>query len=115
MSEGDTLRLSDIFDHIDYVSGAVAGKSFAEFAADRELYQSVAFSLQVIGEASNNLSNQARDKAAEVPWPKIIALRNRIVHGYFSLELSEIWRIATKDAPHLKTQLMAAGLTPPPA
>jgi uncharacterized protein with HEPN domain len=81
---------------------------------DRQLHQSVAFSLQVIGEAANNLSADAKARAVGVPWPKIVALRNRIVHGYFALELAEIWRIATTDAPRLKSDLQAAGLLPTP-
>jgi uncharacterized protein with HEPN domain len=85
-----------------------------QFLIDRQLYQSVAFSLQVIGEAANNLSSDAKAKASAVPWPKVVALRHRIVHGYFALELTEIWRIATTDAPKLKSDLQAAGLLPAP-
>ena len=111
MSEkGDALRLADIIDQIDFVSNSIAGKTLDDFLADRQLHQSVAFSLQVIGEAANNLSADAKAKANAVPWPKIVALRNRIVHGYFALELTEIWRIATTDAPKLKSDLRAAGL-----
>jgi uncharacterized protein with HEPN domain len=94
---------------------ALSKTSFEQFSADRTLYQSVAFSLQVIGEGANNLSDVTKAKAPEVPWPKIVALRNRIVHGYFSLELTEIWRIATVDAPRLRAQLSDAGLGSPPA
>ncbi len=110
MSDGDKLRLTDIVDQVDFIAQVVHGKDFAAFEADRTLYQAVSFSLQVIGEASNNLSNAAKAQAPNVPWPKIIALRHRIVHGYFSLELTEIWRIATSDAPALKQQLAAVGL-----
>lgn len=110
MSNGDQLRLTDIVDQIDFVEQIVQGKDFSAFESDRTLHQAVSFSLQVIGEASNNLSDAAKAQAPNVPWPKIIALRHRIVHGYFSLELTEIWRIATTDAPTLKQQLAAAGL-----
>lgn len=106
----DDLRLADIGDQIDFITRSIAGKSFDDFAADRQLYQSVAFSLQVVGEAANNLSAGAKAKASAIPWPKVVALRHRIVHGYFPLELTEIWRIATTDAPKLKSDLQAAGL-----
>lgn len=109
---GDLLRLADMHDQIDFIERAILGKSEADFLSDRELYQAVAFSLQVIGEAANNLSPETRSKAADVPWPKVIALRNRIAHGYFALELTEIWRIAVNDAPALKSSLTAAGLEP---
>lgn len=110
---GDFLRLADMHDQIGFIELAIRDKSEADFLSDRELYQAVAFSLQVIGEAANNLSPETRSKAADVPWPKVIALRNRIAHGYFALELTEIWRIAVNDAPALKSSLTAAGLAPP--
>lgn len=111
MSEqSDALRLADIVDQIDFIAIAVAGTAFDAFLADRQLHQAVSFSLQVIGEAANNMTPATKSKVPGAPWPKIIALRHRIVHGYFSLELSEIWRIETTDAPAFKAQLMAAGL-----
>jgi uncharacterized protein with HEPN domain len=60
------------------------------------------------------LSADTKAKANTVPWPKIVALRNRIVHGYFALELAEIWRIATIDAPKLRSDLEACGLLQAP-
>jgi uncharacterized protein with HEPN domain len=115
MSEvSDALRLADIVDQIDFVAHSIAGKTLDDFLADRQLHQSVAFSLQVIGEAANNLTADAKAQASDVPWPKIVALRHRIVHGYFALELSEIWRIATSDAPKLKSDLQSAGLLQAP-
>ena len=114
MSEADALRLADISDQIDFIAISIAGHDVNTFISDRQLHQSVSFSLQVIGEAANNLSANARAKAPNVPWPKIIALRNRIVHGYFALELAEIWRIAMTDAPTMKLQLIEAGLIAAP-
>lgn len=111
--KGDALRLADIVDQVDFIAASVAGRDFEDFRLDRQFHQSVSFSLQVIGEASNNLSADTKAKAANVPWPKIVALRHRIVHGYFSLELAELWRVAVADAPRLKADLIAAGLLPP--
>jgi uncharacterized protein with HEPN domain len=113
-NKSDALRLADIVDQIDFVVRSVVGKTLDDFLADRQLHQSVAFSLQVIGEAANNLSADAKAKASAVPWPQIVALRHRIVHGYFALELTEIWRIATVDAPKLKSDLQQSGLLQAP-
>lgn len=49
---GDLLRLADMHDQIDFKGRAIRDKSEADFLSDRELYQAVAFSLQVIGEAA---------------------------------------------------------------
>lgn len=111
MSErDDPLRLADMAEQIDFLHLTLAHKSLDDFLADQVLQRAVAYSLHIIGEAANNLSEAAHAQGAEIPWPKIIALRNRIAHGYFALELDQIWKVATVDAPNLKQQLIAAGL-----
>jgi uncharacterized protein with HEPN domain len=111
MSEGqDPLRIADIADQLAFLEDALKGVGKDAFLKDPVLQRAVTFALQVIGEASNYLSPSARAQASAVPWPKIIGLRHRIAHGYFSLDLDEIWRIAEADAPELKRQLIASGL-----
>ena len=39
------------------------------------------------------------------PWPKIVAFRNVLVHAYFGIDWSEVWRAATKEAPELRSEI----------
>jgi len=51
-----------------------------------------------------------RDAYPDIPWPRIVGLRHRIVHDYFGIDTELIWEIASKDAPDL-TRLLE-GRTP---
>lgn len=111
MSErDDALRLADIVDELDFLADALKSITHEQFARDSVTQKATIYALQVIGEAANHLSSTAQSRAQDIEWPRIIALRNRIAHGYFALEIDAIWRIATEDAPKLRQQLAAAGL-----
>jgi uncharacterized protein with HEPN domain len=61
----------------------------------------------VIGEAANALTEEFQSTHAKVPWREVIALRNRIVHGYFSLDDALIWEISVTQTPALRRQVAA--------
>jgi uncharacterized protein with HEPN domain len=46
-----------------------------------------------------HVSEDTRGKYAQIPWPQIIGLRNRLVHGYDAVDLDILWDIATQDLP----------------
>lgn len=58
--------------------------------------------MQIIGEAARALPEDVREQAIEIPWPKIIGMRNVLVHGYFGIETSLVWDAARRDVPALK-------------
>lgn len=61
--------------------------------------------LQMIGEATRAISSESREELPSIPWPKIIGLRNILVHHYFSIDPEEIWRVLEVDIPALKADL----------
>jgi uncharacterized protein with HEPN domain len=63
--------------------------------------------LQIIGEAARALSPAYRQAHPEVPWARIIAMRNILVHDYFAVDLEEVWSAVEQDLPVLKRQVMA--------
>lgn len=58
--------------------------------------------LLVIGEAVRRLPTEVLAEAAEIPWRRIVALRNRIAHGYASLNWAVVWDIASIELLPLK-------------
>lgn len=58
--------------------------------------------LQIIGEAARGLPEDIRTLAPEIPWHKIIGMRNILVHGYFEIDTDIVWEAATKELPVLK-------------
>jgi len=57
--------------------------------------------IEIIGEAANGISAETQAAHADVPWAKIIGMRNRLVHAYFDVNLDILWTTATEAAPDL--------------
>lgn len=93
-------RILDILDAIEdiekYSSSGIMSQLEDEKTRTWYLYNFI-----IIGEASANLSDEFKEKYSHVPWHKIIGLRNVLVHGYFKIELGEIWSAAVNDLPRL--------------
>jgi uncharacterized protein with HEPN domain len=57
----------------------------------------IAKALENIGEAARKVSNATKEAHPEISWSAIVALRHRIAHDYFSLDLLRIWDIVQND------------------
>ncbi|MCB0307669.1 MAG: DUF86 domain-containing protein, partial [Calditrichaeota bacterium] len=60
---------------------------------------------QIIGEAATRLSQDLRDAHPAVPWREVIAFRNRLIHGYDTIDRDILWAILTTDFPKLRKEL----------
>lgn len=105
MKKDDTVYLRHILDGIQQIQDYVQGLSTERFLHDKLLQDGVVRQLEIIGEASRNLSAEFRQTCVEVPWSQIIALRNRIIHAYFDVNLRVVWEIVQDDLPSLKQQV----------
>jgi len=100
----DRARLEDILQAIGSIARyAVRGRP----AFDRdELVQSwMVYHLTLIGEAAARLSPGLRDRHPEIPWPRVIGMRNILIHGYFAIDLEEVWVTVERRVPILRTQI----------
>lgn len=61
--------------------------------------------LQIIGEAARALPEAIQASAPDVPWPKVIGMRNVLVHGYFDIDADIVWEAATRDLPGLRPKI----------
>ncbi len=61
--------------------------------------------LQIIGEAARALPEEVRAMAPAVEWPKIIGMRNVLVHGYFEIDQDIVWEAVNRDVPALKASI----------
>jgi len=78
-------RLRDMLEAIAAIERH-AGGDRAEFERDELLQSWYLRHLQIIGEAARALPEDVRARATDIPWPKIIGMRNVLVHGYFGIE-----------------------------
>lgn len=98
----ERLYLAEIAQACDAVERFTAEFQKQKFVTDEIARSAVVHQLTIIGEAASNISHPLRDEFAEVPWRKVIALRNIIVHAYFAVDWGLIWEIAVKDVPERK-------------
>jgi uncharacterized protein with HEPN domain len=61
--------------------------------------------LQIIGEAARALSSDLKHQHPEMPWSKIIGMRNILVHDYFGIDVDVVWAVVERDLPGLKLQI----------
>ena len=66
------------------------------------IIDAVVRNLEIIGEASKNIEDAIRKQYPDIPWNRMIGLRNIIAHGYFGVDLTIVWRIISKNLPDTK-------------
>lgn len=79
-----------------------------EFLTDRRTQQAVVLNLMTIGEAAARIVNECKEFAAahpEIPWAQMRGMRNRMVHGYFDVDLNIVWDTVQSSLPQLESQL----------
>ncbi len=95
-------------DAVDRVQRYTAGKSQDDFVLDEQLQDAVVRNIEIIGEAARSISLNAPDFAREnsqIPWSALYAMRNRLSHGYWTIDLAVVWRVVQRDLPVLREQL----------
>jgi len=101
----DAVSLRQMLEHAREASDLVKQRVRADLDQDRVLSLALVQLCQILGEAASRVSAPRRQQHSEVPWPQIIALRNRLIHGYDTIDLDILWQILTGDLPPLLTAL----------
>jgi len=94
--------LHDILDAVNDVESFVEGMSFEQFEKDRKTLNAVVRSIEIIGEAAKNIPVDMREKYGKLPWKKMIGMRDKVIHGYFGVEIKTVWNTVKNDLPPLK-------------
>jgi len=77
----------------------------ADLDSDRKLNLSLVRLLEILGEAANRVPSEEQDRYPHIPWPQLIGLRNRLIHGYDQVDFDILWQILTQDLPPLVAAL----------
>jgi len=103
----ERLLLEDIISAADAIGGFIENETPESFEERQIVRSAVVHELTIIGEAVAHLSEELRDRHPYVPWQDIKGLRNIVVHNYFGIDWSEVWRAAKRDVPVLRDQVGA--------
>lgn len=105
MNERDALFLNHVLGAIDEIrSFTTDGRQ--GFMADRKTQSAVIRQLEIIGEAVKNLSATLTDEATSVPWRQIAGARDRLIHGYFRVDLDAVWSMVEQDLTPLRASVL---------
>lgn len=102
MKATDHLYLLHIRDAMAQVGIYIQGHDYASFIETRLVQDGVIRQLEIMGEATKNLSLQLRQAFPDIPWQDIAGMRDMLIHQYFGADLDVVWVSATEDIPHLK-------------
>ena len=107
--------LRHVLDEADYLAGACAGTTRDAFLGDPTARRAFVRSLEVIGEAVKQLPADLTAHEPAIAWRSIARTRDRLIHGYFTVDYEVVWDMAVKDVPTLRTAVLRllARLDPP--
>jgi uncharacterized protein with HEPN domain len=108
MAHDPRAFLWDAADAAAAVATFIAGRTQADYLADRLLRSAVERQCEIVGEALNRLARAAPELAARIPHlSRVVAFRNLLIHGYATVDDATVWRTVTEDFPVLAGHIAA--------
>ena len=105
MLPADEVRLRHMLEAARKIIAFTSACGRSELDTDEKLALAVTRLLEICGEAAKAVSAATRTANPKVPWSLISRTRDRLIHGYFSVDLDIVWQIVTDDMPPLVTEL----------
>ena len=117
MLPDDVIRLRHMLDAAWEATGFCAGRTRADLERNRQLLLAVIRDLEIVGDAATKVSAETIVAQHRIPWPDIIGMRHRLIHGYFDVDVEIVWNTvqirsaaARRHARRRARQLTTQGL-----
>lgn len=107
MKKNDSVYLSHILNSIERIEEYTEGMEKDDFLSSNLVQDGTIRQIEIIGEATKNLSQNLRDKYPQIPWSDIAGMRDRLIHHYFGVDLKAVWNTVRVDIPTLKSEILA--------
>ena len=101
----DEIYLRHILGAISDIETFMEGVSKEEFFENKEKQYAVLRALEIIGEATKNLSKELKENYPKIPWKDIAGMRDKLIHKYFGVDLELVWETIKRDLPQFKDQI----------
>lgn len=101
----DSVRIRHMLDAARKAMEFTQRRHRGDLDEDEQLTFSLTHLLEILGEAAGKVSTECQKASPQIPWPKIVGMRNRLIHAYFDVDLDEIWRTIQEDLPPLIAEL----------
>ena len=97
----DRIYLRHIAEAVDDIERYTAA-GFEAFLENRMQQDAVIRKLEIVGEAAKHLSASIKENQPEIPWREIAAMRDKMIHEYFGVNLEVVWTVVERNLPELK-------------
>lgn len=94
--------VEDIINAIDKALRFIEGLSYEEFTEDDKTIFAVIRAIEIIGEAVKNIPEDIRKDYPKIPWKGMAGMRDKVIHGYFGVDIKVVWDTVKKRFPEVK-------------
>ena len=108
MNRNDEIRLRHMLDAAREAVAFAQGRMRVDLRIDRQLALALVKDIEIVGEAAAAVTDSTQAEFTDFPWQQIIAMRNRLIHAYFDVNLDLVWQTIQQDLPSLIASLEQA-------
>ena len=101
------MYLRHILDEATYLATQASSSDLDSFLDDPTLRRAFARSIEIMGEATKQLSDDLCKRYPDVAWRAMARMRDRLIHGYIGVNYEIVWNVASIEAPLVRDQLEA--------
>ena len=83
----------------------ISGRDRSDLDSDRMLVFALVRAIEIVGEAASRITFPTREAAADIPWPLIVSMCNRLIHAYFDIDHEIVWKTVSEELPQLLPRL----------
>lgn len=105
LHSNDRIRIRHMIDAGREAIAFASGRCREDLNSNRMLVLSLVKSVEIMGEAATKVTEQLRTDYPDLPWLELVTMRNRLIHGYFDINLDIVWQTVVTELPPLVEML----------
>jgi uncharacterized protein with HEPN domain len=107
MRPDDEVRLRHMLDAARTAARFARQRTRADLDQDELARHGLVRLVEIVGEAASRVTAETQEAIPTLPWSAIVGMRNRLIHGYYDVDLEVVWATLTDDLPPLIAELEA--------